>query len=216
LVRNSKAAARIWTEARPAAGSLVETYLADERGIPGLLSTALRFHPACLGGPDGRPAAAMIALVEGAAAPAIHRTFLTPDGRKLSGPAAKKMLGPVAGGAVRLFGATGPGTRLVVAEGIETALSLTELFRLGAAAQLADTPSALWAALSAGGMAGLRLPAEPASLVIGVDGDVIGQRAALALATRAAATGWEVRLVHAAPGVDFNDMLLATRTEGRP
>jgi hypothetical protein len=64
----------------------------------------------------------MVALVEGSDAFAVHRTYLLPDG---SGKAAidpdKMMLGAVAGGAVRLT--DGPGG-LVVAEGIETALSL--------------------------------------------------------------------------------------------
>ena len=59
------------------------------------------------------------------------------------------MLGATAGGAVRVAGGDGP---LVVAEGIETALSL--------ASGLLSRPATVWACLSTAGMAGLRLPAQ--------------------------------------------------------
>ena len=79
------------------------------------------------------------------------------SGRKTELEPAKAMLGAVAGGAVRLAEADGP---LVVAEGIETALSL--------ASGLLRAPATVWAALSASGMAGLRLP-EPAGPADGRD-----------------------------------------------
>ena len=110
------------------------------------------------------------------------------------------MLGPTAGGAVRL--ANGPGP-LVVAEGIETALSL--------ASGLLAGPMRLWAALSTSGMAALRLPplAPGAELVVASDGDRAGREAAHALAQRATAGGWRdaarrsgrrTRLQRRAPG----------------
>ena len=64
--------------------------------------------------------------------------------------------GTALGGAVRLHAAEGP---LVVAEGIETALSL--------ASGLLRIPSTVWATLSAAGLAGLRLPyGTPHRLII--------------------------------------------------
>jgi hypothetical protein len=62
---------------------------------------------------------------------AVHRTYLRPDGSGKAGLQGgdRLMLGAVAGGAVRLSG--GP-ARLVVAEGIETGLSLCAGFRKAA------------------------------------------------------------------------------------
>jgi len=86
------------------------------------LPAALRFHPEAWHGATARRIPALVALVNGGDGFAVHRTYLRADG---SGKAAvdppKAMLGAVAGGAVRLTDGPGP---LVVAEGIETALSL--------------------------------------------------------------------------------------------
>jgi hypothetical protein len=135
--------------------------------------------------------------VEGGDAFAVHRTYLSPDG---SGKGAidrpKAMLGPTAGGAVHLT--DGPGA-LVVAEGIETALSL--------ACGLLSGPATIWAALSTSGMQSLRLPPSPGKLTIAPDGDAAGKSAAHALAERAAALGWQVSLLPAPDGRDWNDIL---------
>ena len=70
---------------------------------------------------------------------AIHRTFLSRDGKgKAPIEPQKMMLGPCRGGAVRLAAATG---RLMVGEGVETCL---------AAMQAAGQPT--WAALSTSGL----------------------------------------------------------------
>ena len=189
----------LWQEARPIAGTAAETYLRG-RGISCDLPRTLRFHPETWHGPTARRWPAMVAAVQGAGAPAVHRTFLRPDGSGKAGLEGgdKLMLGSVAGGAVRL--AEGPG-RLVVAEGIETALSL--------ACGLLEEPATIWAALSAAGMAGLRLPETPSRLTIAPDGDAAGQGAALALAERAAQAGWAVSILTAPAGGDFNDLLRA-------
>ena len=110
------------------------------------------------------------------------------------------MLGACAGGAVRLLGG---GRRLVVAEGLETALSL--------ASGLLPGPMGLWAALSAPGMAALRLPPPLVAgleLVVACDGDHAGREAAHALAERATAAGWRVLRADPGCGLDFNDVLL--------
>lgn len=128
----------------------------------------------------------------------MHRTYLRADG---SGKAAvdppRAMLGAVAGGAVRLAEAEGP---LVVAEGIETTLSL--------ASGLLCAPASIWATLSTSGMAGLRLPRVPGRLTIATDGDAPGQKAGLELATRATALGWRVSILPAPMGRDWNDVLM--------
>lgn len=195
--RKAAQAKRLWDEAQPINGTHAETYLRG-RGITCALPDALRFHPEAWHGPTAKRHPAMVALVHGAEGFAVHRSFLRPDG---AGKAAldggnKLMLGAVAGGAVRV--AEGPGP-LVVAEGVETALSL--------ASGLLRAPVAAWAALSASGMAGLRLPPDPGRLTIATDGDKAGREAGHALAERAHALGWAVSFLHAPEGQDWNDVL---------
>ena len=139
-----------------------------------------------------------MALIEGADGFAVHRTYLRADGAgKAAIDPAKAMLGAVAGGAVRLTQAQGP---LVVAEGIETALSL--------ASGLLRGPATIWAALSTSGVRALCLPPEPGRLIIAPDGDAPGRAAANDLAERAQATGWAVSLLPAPEGRDWNDFLM--------
>jgi len=130
--------------------------------------------------------------------PAVHRTYLRADGSGKAGldGGDKLMLGATAGGAVRLT--DGPG-RLVVAEGIESALSL--------ACGLLGEPATIWAALSTSGIRGLHLPAQPGRLTIACDGDKPGREAAHALAERAHALGWQVGMCDPGDGADFNDIL---------
>ncbi len=188
-------ARRIWDEAQPIAGTLAETYL-RARGITCPLPATLRFAPSCWHS-SARRFPALVAKVEGGDSFAVHRTFLRPDGQgKVKVEPAKMMLGRVTGGAVRLSQEAGP---LVVAEGIETALSL--------ASGLLSRPATIWAALSTSGIRGFRLPCTPERLTIAPDGDKAGYEAAHALATRAHALGWQVSLLPAPDGRDWNDIL---------
>lgn len=187
----------IWNESQPIHGTLAEAYLRG-RAITCVLPDTLRFHPACWH-PTAIRLPAMVAIVEGAQGFALHRTYLRPDGMGKSGiEPTRAMLGTVAGGAVRL--SMGQGT-LVVAEGIETALSLTS--------GLLRAPASVWAALSTSGMSRLRLPKRIlGSLTIATDGDVPGKAAGHALAERAVALGWSVRILSAPNGGDWNDILV--------
>lgn len=188
-------AERLWQETQPLAGSPAEAYLRG-RGIVGPLPPSLRFHPACWH-QTAKRFPAMVARLEGADGFAVHRTYLKADGSgKADIDPPKAMLGAVAGRAVRLAEADGG---LAVAEGIETALSLS--------CGLLSAPAAVWAALSASGMAALRLPPNPSRLTIAADGDKAGREAANALAARAAALGWAVSILPAPDGADWNDVL---------
>lgn len=188
-------AERIWSEAQPIAGTVAETYLRG-RCITGHLPPTLRFHPACWHHTAKR-FPAMVARLEGAGSFAVHRTYLRADGHgKADVDPPRAMLGATAGAAVRL--SEGP-QGLAVAEGIETALSLS--------CGLLARPVAIWAALSASGLAGLRLPPQPSCLTIASDGDKPGREAAYRLAERAAALGWSVTLFPAPNGADWNDVL---------
>lgn len=208
--RRAHVARTLWADAECVFGTPAAAYL-RHRGIPlgdlpDLLPN-LRYHPACLHGPSGKRLPAMVARVVGGDTFAVHRTYLTPDGHKVDVAPARLALGAVRGGAVRLLGGAGRclggHTRLVVAEGIETALSLP--------CGLLPGPLSVWAALSAGGMAALRLPKPPrgGELIIAADGDKAGRDAATTLALRAAGEGWTVKMAGAPEGKDWNDVLLA-------
>jgi len=190
-----KRALACWRDAQPIGGTIAEAYLRG-RGITCALPDSLRFHPDCWH-PSAQRAPAMVARIEGLPRLAVHRTYLRPDGSgKADLDPPKAMLGAALGGAVRLTVAQGP---LVVAEGIETALSL--------ASGLLCRPATVWACLSTSGMAGLRLPDSPHRLTIATDGDEPGKAAGRKLAERASALGWSVSLLPAPEGRDWNDIL---------
>lgn len=197
-------AQRIWDQSVPIANTVAERYL-SARGITCCpLPPTLRFNSGCWHGPTSTRHPALVALIEGGEGFAVHRTFLRPDGTgkaDLRG-GNKMMLGKARGGAVRLTEADGP---LVIAEGIETALSL--------ASGLLRAPATVWAALSTSGMRALNLP-PPARLTIASDGDDAGRSAAHDLAARAAALGWAVNMLPAPAGSDWNDVLTEGNNHG--
>jgi hypothetical protein len=202
----SEAALAIWQSALLADGTLVETYLAS-RGLHLPPPNTLRFH-AGLKHPSGGIWPAMVALVMRGSdhTPlAIHRTYLARDGGgKASVDPQKMMLGPCRGGAVRLAAA---GNVLMIAEGIETALS---------AMQATGNPT--WAALSTSGLRNLDLPGDVRDVIVLADGDEPGDAAARACAWRWKREGRRVRIAHPPQGMDFNDVLVdcASRMEGVP
>ncbi|MEV8468815.1 toprim domain-containing protein [Fluviibacterium sp. DFM31] len=194
--KRARQAERCWLESQTITGTLAETYLRG-RGINCPLPQTLRFHPECWHGPTAKRLPALVALVEGGNGIAVHRTYLRADGSSKAGvDPAKMMLGTTAGGAVRLTQGPGP---LVVAEGVETALSLVS--------GLLRAPATAWAALSTSGVRSLRLPVNPGKLTIAPDGDAAGREAANALAAYAHAMGWRVATLPAPDGRDWNDVL---------
>lgn len=187
----------VWAKAGPIGGTLAERYL-RARDISGSLPPSLRYCGSVWHGTAARCLPAMVAavnLVGETELVAVHRTYLTEPGRKADVAPRKAMLGPVAGGAVRLSVGIGP---LVVCEGIETGLSLVDAF--------AFLSPGVWAALSTSGVAGLILPSPAGELVIAPDGDTPGLKAAESLAHQAFAKGWQVRILPApGDGCDWND-----------
>jgi putative DNA primase/helicase len=135
----------------------------------------------------------------------LTRTYLATDGsQKATFHKPRLFLGLASGDAVRL-GHYRPGTKRVIAEGIESVLSYMQLHGLPAG----------WAALSAGGIKNLILPPEVRRIVIAADNDPagIGWRAAVAAARRWALEGRSLRIdMPPQPGTDWNDIL---RGEGR-
>lgn len=182
----------LWETAQPIAGTKAEAYL-RAREITCALPGTLRFIPDIHHTPSDSWGSAMVANVE--ATGGVHRTFFDKQGKRLN-KSAKMMLGPCSGGAVKLSSDPGP---LVVCEGIETGLSLL--------CGLLNGRATVWAALSTSGIKALELPPNPRQLVIATDGDDAGRQAGNSLAQRAWMQGWQVSLLAAPNGQDWNDVL---------
>ncbi|TCP58432.1 Toprim domain-containing protein [Rhodovulum bhavnagarense] len=205
-------ARNLWAASEPIEGSPAETYLRQIRKVDLPSAGTLRYNPVTWHGPTRQSLPAMIALIDHADGIAVSRTYLRANGSgkaDLPRQTQKLMLGAAAGGHVTLMTGAGP---LVVAEGIETALSVPRVFP--------GRPITLWAALSASNMRNLALPALPGHLVIATDGEPAGRAAGEALRSRARSLGWVVEIRSAPDGQDWNDVWIecagATGAVGRP
>jgi putative DNA primase/helicase len=197
--RKGDRALRLWNGSGAIAGTPAALYLA-RRGVPWLAdSETLRFRPDVPHPTDGRLPAMVAAVTDATGAiVALHRTYLTRDGRKAAVSPSKASLGPIWGGAIRLD-PIDPAKWLVIGEGIETSASAGHL--MGAPA---------WAAISAGNLAkGLVLPLEACRVRIAADPDNAGRNAARDAWTRWTAEGRAVRIAVPDGDGDFNDVLLA-------
>ncbi len=190
------AAARLWDAALPAEGGPAAAYLAG-RGLRLPAGAPLRLLPNAKHPSGGRFLCMLARLDDAAGRPvAVHRTFLAPGGAgKAAVEPVRMTLGPVRGAAVRLHQAA---DRLVIAEGIETALAAAALLRAPA-----------WAAVSAGNLRDtLALPPAVREVIVAADNDKPGLEAARAAAARWRAEGRAVRIaVPDKAGADFNDVL---------
>lgn len=184
-------------QGQPLEGTLSQSYLAS-RGIDHW-SSSQRHHSGLIYPNTGeRLPALLTAIQRSGQLVGLHRTYLNPDGTKRD----KLMLGKCKGGAAHLIGQAGP---LIVAEGIETALSLPALHH--------SDEGRYWAALSASGIKSLDLPKAADRLVLAADGDAVGLAAAEELGQRAAGLGWNVTLMQAPEGKDWNDILVEQRND---
>ena len=189
--------ARLIAGALPLAGSPGDAYL-RARGLIDPRCPDLLCHPDLPDYDTRRGWPGLIALprvVTGERAAGIHRTFLLDDG-SAKGPAGKKMLGSVADAAVRLFAMPADG-HLGIAEGIETALAAHALFR-----------TAVWAALSADGLARFRWPEGTTRVTIYADAGDAGRQAAASLSDRLNRADIPNEIVLPLHGDDFNDDLM--------
>ncbi len=190
----------------PVFGTVAERYL-RARGVVPPSSPDLQFHPDLVHWDSRRGFPGLVAIVRdlGGQRIAIHRTYLTDDGVKAQVEKPRMMLGPVAGGAVRLAPVS-DGAALGLSEGIET----------GLAVMTACAGLPVWVTLSATNLEQVRLPAEAKRIVILADHDVsgAGQRAAETAARRLRGEGREVTIaLPPVPGQDFNDLLLRAGAE---
>jgi putative DNA primase/helicase len=187
-------------ETCPAAGSIVETYLRSRRiTLPPPPTIRRSIGMLCHRESDEwRPA--MVALVEHVeyGPVGVHITYLAIDGSmKATIEPAKRSLGPVGGGAVRLAPAA---ETLMVGEGIETCLAV-----------MAAIGRPAWAALSTSGLMALVLPAAVREVIILADHDTngAGERAARFAAKRWLSEGRRVWIaIPPEPDTDFADLLV--------
>jgi putative DNA primase/helicase len=153
--------------------------------------------------PNGTELPALVALVSDPDGDvgAIHRIFLRPDGgAKTDLEPRSASFGPIAGGAIRLAdeASVRAAGELIVGEGLETAAAAAVLLRLPA-----------WSAIAAGNLGfAMVLPAWVERVVIAVDRDPPGIKAANDAARRWRAAGKTVRfLLPNQPGADAADLL---------
>ena len=215
--RTACAVARIWAESRPELrGTPAAGYLAG-RGIDlarlGRQPRALRFHPALPCVERGAPLPAMLGAICGSDGQMIglHRTWLElVEGQWRKGrlTASKKVLGNIRGGTIRLWrGASGlplaqaaPGSEVVIAEGIETGLSIA----------LSCPERRVLAAVSVGNLAAIELPPQIEGVVIAAENDGFNTPVMTALQRaidRWMAEGRKVRVARSPVGSDMNDLL---------
>lgn len=187
----------LWAATQPATGTRVERYLRS-RGITIPVPAALRYVPNLRHQWTDTNWPAMIAAVldRDGNLVAVHRTWLhhmkaakapvTPD---------KATLGVLKdrGAAIRLARA---GPQSIVGEGLETTMSVMQSLGLPG-----------WAAINAGNMANIDLPACVCAVLIAADGDEAGRHWANRAGMRWQRAGLHVRIMHAPNGLDFNDVL---------
>jgi hypothetical protein len=188
------AAVRIWAGSRSIEGTAAASYL-QQRGIH-RFSPELRFNPRTPHGaaPLTRYRPALVAAVrDNNGFVAIHRTFLDcPNGGGASPKDRRAGLGRFGSGAVRL-GKIEP--RLGLAEGIETALSASELFGIQC-----------WSTLGTERFGLVSIPSEVEELHLFLDNDDGGRRAELLARENFTHLPIQVH-VPGSDGADWNDEL---------
>jgi putative DNA primase/helicase len=202
VIDRSGAAVALWNKAQDP-GTLVERYLSG-RGLKlpdDVAGRVVRFHPACPwrnnDGSVGHRTAMLTAFrtIADDRMVAVHRTLLADDGRKLD----RRMLGPVAGAAIKIDPDEDVEQGLHVAEGFETGL---------AGRMLGFQP--VWALGSAGAIAAFPVLAGIDCLTILAETD---DRGANARGARRCARAWIAADREAAivlPGIvgDLNDLVM--------
>jgi len=188
----------LWSQGKPTAGTIVETYLRSARRYGGPLPGTVLFLPArgnhlpAMIAPFGfpsEPEPGRLAMAAGSVL-GVHITKLKADGSGKAGTAADKiMIGKSVGSPIVLAPANDL-LGMVITEGIEDALSIHQATGLGA-----------WAAGSASRMPGIAgaIPTWIECVTIVADDDFAGSRRSAELANRLAARGIDTSIT--LPGI---------------
>ncbi len=192
-VHHSAMARDLFAQSTSLAHTLGETYLIG-RGIAPDVATALRYHAQCycrpcvIDEPSTRPALIAPVTDDAGTLTGVHRIYLDRVGlaaghlgkAPIENP--KRSLGQIQGHVVR-FGS--PSHEIVVAEGIENALSIRTAF----------PDLTVHAALTAGNLAAYHWASALRRLLIALDDDEAGLSAAHTLAERAGLSGLSATLL---------------------
>lgn len=189
----------LWREAVEPRGTLAQRYLEDRRRLElfeDVANRVVRFHPSCPFGPGVRHPCMLLAFrsIVGDELQAIHRTALDAEAKKID----RKMLGPVAGAAIKIDADQDVEQGLAIGEGFETCL---------AGRMLGFRP--VWALGSAGTIATFPVLAGIDALTLLAETD---DRGANASAIKTCGTRWvaeQREVIVATPRVagDMNDVL---------
>jgi len=189
----------VWKGSMPVIqGDPVWLYLSHRCGNPTGFLEDIRYHPALKHSVEGNEHPAMVARmrsVDGKRGIGLHRTYLTKFGKKAAVDPVRMSFGEV--GTIRLGGA---GSRLGIAEGIETAICASKRFGLP-----------VWSATCAHGLESWEPPEGVCEVVIFGDNDAsfTGQAAACSLAQRLHRQGLQVQVqIPPAIGQDWADVFL--------
>lgn len=196
LERRKEFALKIWDQSTDPVGSVVEKYLRDERALslsPDLAVSVVRWHRAMRY--NDQTLDAMVCLMRNVLTDeptAIHRTFLSWDGKKVD----RRMLGIAKGAAIKLDRMPSPEGKLTIGEGFETSLASRHA-GLGPA----------WALGSAGSIHSFPVVDAVSRLTILAENDPTSRRAVRAVKDRYLKSRRPVDVVTPRRGLtDFNDV----------
>jgi len=188
---------KLWNETFDIKDSIVEKYLVG-RGL--LLQNTpkyIRYHPNLYHKPTGQYFSAMVSAITRYGSDeiiALQRTYLEGQGKANITPN-KMLLGEAKGGGI-VFGSTA--LKLIVAEGIETALSIYQATKIST-----------WSCLSTSGLINIIVPPKNITphIIIAADNDHAGVTAASTLSLRLLEKGYQVNIALPPVTKDFNDLL---------
>ena len=191
----------MWDESSDPHGTVIEPYLTS-RGLnltPDLGGAVIRFHPKCPWRDRETDQTILVPCMVAAMRSlstdeitAVHRTRLSNDGKKLD----RRMLGVVAGAAIKLDADDAVTHGLHIAEGLETAM---------AARQLGLRPT--WALGSTSFIAAFPVLSGIECLTLLAENDAASAKAVQACAERWHAAGRVVLINKPARGNDLNDAI---------
>jgi len=202
--RRIERALAIWDDAVSPRHTLVDTYLSGRalklKLTDALAGKVIRYHRACpwkdANGKPIRVPAMVVAMrsIATDAITAIQRTRLSSEGEKIE----RRMLGVAGGAAVKLDADERVTDRLIIGEGVETAMT---------ARQIGLKPT--WALGSAGAIAAFAVLDDIERLMILAENDEANARAAETCAMRWYDAGRDVFINRPTRGNDLNDALQA-------
>jgi putative DNA primase/helicase len=194
---NTARAVALWNSAVEPRGTRVERYL-QRRGLSlsdDIAGRVARYHETCPWGAEHRPAMlTAFRLITTDRLVAVHRTLISDDGLKID----RRMLGPVAGAAIKIDADENVEQGLTIGEGFETclaarALGFRPIWALGAAAPIGVFPV---------------LPGIEALTILGEsDKNGTNKANALACGRRWLAAGQEAAIVFPNIDGDMNDLV---------